>query len=285
MTAGAEMLPQKGGISLERMEKINRFTRAALREDDVYTFEVTLCDNDIDRDLERFSEEALGEMKELFIGRTGIFDHDLRSSSQTARIYDTRIEQDAQRRTRDGRMYTALRASAYMVRTASNADLIREIEGGIKKEVSVSCSAGRRYCSVCGADRSEGACAHVPGRMYGDALCHTVLDKIQDAYEWSFVAVPAQVRAGVTKQYGAKEEKGMEQDTVLLSEVEKMLRGEVLILCGRGGAVSKAMQLAAEKMDVAELMQFKRALLAEQKGEAVVQLAGDADRVEEFLQR
>ena len=270
---------------MEQMEKINRFTRAPLGEEEVYAFEVTLCDNDIDRDLECFSEEALGELKELFGGKTGIFDHDLRSSSQTARIYDTRIEQDAQRRTRDGRAYTALKASAYMVRTASNADLIREIEGGIKKEVSVSCSAGRRRCSVCGRDRSEGACAHVPGRMYGEKLCHTVLDKMQDAYEWSFVAVPAQVRAGVTKQYGAKEESRMEQDLVLLGEVEKMLRGEVLVLCGREGAVSKAMQLAAEKMDVAELMQFKRALLAEQKGGAVVQLAGDADRVEEFLQR
>ena len=270
---------------MDLMEKINQFTRASLKEEDVYTFEVTLCDNDIDRDLERFSDEALAELGKLFVGRTGIFDHDLRSSSQTARIYDTRIEQDAARRTRDGRVYTALKASAYMVRTASNADLIREIEGGIKKEVSVSCSAGRRYCSVCGADRSESACAHVPGRKYGEKLCHTVLDRMQDAYEWSFVAVPAQVRAGVTKQYGAKEEQRMEQDMVLLSEVGKMLRGEVLALCGGGGEVSKAMQLAAEKMDVAELMQFKRALLAEQKGEAVVQLAGDVDRVEEFLQR
>ena len=271
---------------MDSLEKLNQFTRRTLTEDEVYLFEVTLCDNDIDRDLECFSEEALSELKTLFVGKTGIFDHDLRSSSQTARIYDTRLQPDGSRLTRDGRPYIALKASAYMVRTDSNADLIREIEGGIKKEISVSCSAGRRTCSVCGADRAEGLCTHIPGRRYADKLCCTVLRDIQDAYEWSFVAVPAQVRAGVTKQYQTKED-GMNQNEVLLSEVERMLRAEVLTLCGREGEVSKAMCLAAEKMDVAELMTMKRALLEEQKGDAVVQLAGDTDTgvLDAFVQR
>ena len=54
------------------LEKINRFTRRELGEDEVYTFSVILCDNDIDRDLERFSDEALVTLAEKFIGRTGI---------------------------------------------------------------------------------------------------------------------------------------------------------------------------------------------------------------------
>ena len=64
----------------------------------------------------------------------------------------------------------------------------------------------------------------------------------------------------------------MEKDE-LLTQVEEMLRGEVLTLCGRTGAVSKALRLAAEKMDIAELMTMKRALLDEQPCEADVQLA------------
>ena len=32
--------------------------------------------------------------------------------------------------------------------------------------------------------------------------CHVVLSDVTDAYEWSFVAVPAQREAGVTKQFG-----------------------------------------------------------------------------------
>ena len=271
---------------MDALEKLNRFTRREHAAEEVYLFEVTLCDNDIDRDQEAFSDTALAEMAKLFVGKTGIFDHDLRSGSQTARIYDTRVVTDGTRRTKDGRPYAALRADAYMIRTASNADLIREIDGGIKKEVSVSCSAGRRVCSVCGADRTDG-CVHIPGHSYGGKLCHTVLEDIQDAYEWSFVAVPAQVNAGVTKHYENREETGMQEDTELMQEVEKMLRGEVLNLCGGRGVVSKALCLAAEKMDIAELMTMKRALLEEQRGEAVVQLAGTADtaQIEAFVQR
>ena len=272
---------------MEDLEKLNRFTRRTHTAEEVYLFDVTLCDNDIDRDQESFSEEALAKMAELFIGKTGIFDHDLKSGSQTARIYDTRVVADNTRKTRDGRPYVSLQASAYMIRTDSNADLIREIEGGIKKEVSVSCLAGKRICSVCGADRAETGCIHIPGHKYAGKLCHTVLEEIQDAYEWSFVAVPAQISAGVTKHFQREEEERMQQNPELLEEIETMLRGEVLCLCSGTGTVSKALRLAAEKMDIAELMTMKRALLEEQRCEAVVQLAGntDAAQIEDFVQR
>ena len=137
------------------LEKINRFTRRELGEDEVYTFSVILCDNDIDRDLERFSDEALVTLAEKFIGRTGISDHDPSSANQTARIFDTQIMTDESRTTAYGAPYRYLKAEAYMVRTSSNAELIKEIDGGIKKEVSISCSAAKRTCSVCGSENGS----------------------------------------------------------------------------------------------------------------------------------
>ena len=260
---------------MTEMEKLNRFTRRPFTEEEVYRFDVVLCDNDIDRDLERFSDEALGQMQGLFVGKTGIFDHDLRSGGQTTRIYDTEVVREDGRRTRDGRPYVSLKAKAYMVRTEDNQALIREIEGGIKKEVSVSCAAGRHVCSVCGADRRETACGHVPGRSYGDTVCCTVLDDIRDAYEWSFVAVPAQVQAGVTKHCSAKEDTmdGTKGQEALLAEVEQMLREDVLAMCGREGAVSKALVMAAGRMGLEELMAFRKALRDERAGVPEVQLA------------
>ncbi len=267
----------------ERLTKLNRFTRREHTAEEVYLFDVILCDNDIDRDMECFSEEALAQMQKLFIGKTGIFDHDPKSSGQTARIYDTALVSDPEQKTADGRAYVCLKAQAYMIRTEANADLIREIEGGIKKEVSVSCSAAKHTCSVCGADRRESACGHVNGRTYGDKTCHTILSEIKDAYEWSFVAVPAQVQAGVTKQYRAKEEQDMDAEqkyaaqAALLSQVETQMRSEIMQLCGRAGsgAVSKALCLAAEKMDLQELMVFKQELLVEKNGTPQVQLMGE----------
>ena len=190
----------------ETLEKINKFTRRPLREEEIYAFPVTLCDNDIDRDNERFSDEALLTLSKLFVGKTGIFDHNPTGDNQTARIYDAEVVIEPGKLTKDNRIYKYLIAEAYMVRTDKNADLIAEIDAGIKKEVSVSCSASKNICSVCGCDKRITQCEHHKGQ---DG-CHVILDDITDAYEWSFVAVPAQINAGVTKKYSpTKEEKTM----------------------------------------------------------------------------
>ena len=252
---------------MTNLEKLNQFTRREHTENEVYLFDVILCDNDIDRDLESFSEKALEQMKDLFIGKTGIFDHNLKSSGQTARIYDTELIKSPDKKTKDGRPLISLKANAYMIRTGSNADFIKEIDGGIKKEVSVSCRAGRQVCSVCGADKAESVCSHIPGKTYAGKCCHTILDNIQDAYEWSFVAVPAQTAAGVTKHFRNPQETPVsEENTALLAEIEQQMRSEVVQLCLRqSGCISKALQTAAEKMDLQELLRFKKSLLEEQK--------------------
>lgn len=267
---------------MNELEKVNQFTKKELSEDEVFLFDAVLCDNDIDRDYECFSDMALSQLQALFIGKTGIFDHDLRSNSQTARIYDTEIVRDDSKFTKDGRPYISLKAHAYMVRTDDNSSLIREIEGGIKKEISISCSVRKRICSICG---SEGFCGHTVGDVYDGILCHKILDDVQDAYEWSFVAVPAQVRAGVTKQFDNSFESVTNEMDSVLHDVELMLRKDVLSLCGRSSPVSKALKLASEKMNVRELMAFREELMAEQALEPVVQIAGGDFLTDDFQQK
>lgn len=188
-------------VTEEVLAKINRFAVAELKAEQVYCFSVLLCDNDIDRDGERFSKDSLAKLAELFIGRTGIFDHDPRGANQTARIFDTDLREDTARKTAAGESYCALMGYAYMVRTEDNRSLIAEIDGGIKKEVSVGCSVARKICSVCGRDILRHSCSHKRGRTYGGKLCYITLEDPTDAYEWSFVAVPAQRSAGVTKKH------------------------------------------------------------------------------------
>lgn len=190
----------------ETLEKIGRFSRRALKEEELYTFPVILCDNEIDRDCERFSDEALEELAQLYVGKTGIIDHDPSAANQSARIYDVTLETDPEKLTSFGSPYKRLKADAYMIRTAGNTDLIAEIDAGIKKEVSVSCSSSRKVCSICGADVIGGVCEHQKGAQYDGQVCCHILDGITDAYEWSFVAVPAQINAGVTKKYNPKKE-------------------------------------------------------------------------------
>lgn len=204
------------------LELINRYTRKPLTEKDVYVFSVNLCDNDVDRDFECFSFSALGKLAALFEGKTGIFDHNAKSALQTARIFKTWVETDKARTTPLGEAYSVLKARAYMVRTKENESLIEEIEGGIKKEVSVSCSVAKASCSLCGADMRQHECEHMRGKTYSGSLCFAVLEEPTDAYEWSFVAVPAQRAAGVTKNF-KKERNATENIIEILKSSNKSL--------------------------------------------------------------
>ena len=229
---------------------INRWSRKALTAEEVYAFAVRLCDNEIDRDGERFTEETLEELARLFEGKSGIFDHQWSAKGQAARIYRTEVVREEHILTGAGDRYCYLKGYAYMVRTEENKGLIAEIEGGIKREVSVGCAVERAVCSICGEDiRDRTKCAHVKGREYGGKLCWADLSGATDAYEWSFVAVPAQPRAGVIKRMGGGQEDDLMEylkgQPVLLSRVKQLeeeaalgrkylerLRGEVMRLGG-----------------------------------------------------
>ena len=187
------------------LAEINKFTRRSFAADEIYTFSVVLCDNDVDRDFERFTVDALNKLATLFVGKTGIADHSGKSSDQCARIYFCEVITDQSRKTVYGEPYTYIKAKAYMPKTEKFSNLITEIDAGIKKEVSVGCQVAKRVCSVCGSDAA--LCNHKKGRHYrkngSSTLCSHELENPTDAYEWSFVAVPAQRGAGVTKKLDA----------------------------------------------------------------------------------
>ena len=133
-----------GAPSAEQLEKINRLTKKAVTAEEVYVFSVRLCDDQVDRDDERFSESCIRELAALFIGKTGVMDHVWSAEKQVARIFDTEV-------------------------LAEN---------------------GATYL----------ACEHVKGETYGAERCAAVVCEAVDAYEFSFVAVPAQKQAGVLQK-------------------------------------------------------------------------------------
>ena len=212
----------------EDMSLINNYALKALTKEDVFCFSVILCDNDIDRDFERFDEKALLTLKDLFVGKTGILNHSMKSEDQACRTYKTEIIYDNLKKTSDNQPYICLKAWCYTVRSDKNNSLIRDIESGIKKEVSISCSSKSRICSVCGGNN----CSHIPGKTYQSKACHKTITDILDAYEWSFVAVPAQRNAGVTKSKKQKE-KNMENILKSIKEEDEItLKGvEIKRLC------------------------------------------------------
>lgn len=267
------------GLDTDReLELINGFSKSELTGEQVYVFSVVLCDNEVDRDFEKFSDKALEELAELFVGKTGIFDHEWKAANQTARVYRTEVTEEKGITNGLGEPYKALRGYAYMLRSEKNMELISEIEAGIKKETSVGCRMGSRVCSICGEEHRPGGCGHIPGREYDGKLCYLELRDAKDAYEWSFVAVPAQKGAGVVKAFGEEgfgrlkdfvaSEKGrafeaefeaLEKEAALGREYHQALRNEVLrlgLLWDRG--LFEALENSSKAMDAGELAALRR---------------------------
>lgn len=260
-----------GTPDAEQLEKINRQAKSPLKAEEVYVFSVRLCDDQPDRDHERFSTEALKALAPMFVGKTGIVDHAWSSEKQVARIFEAGVEYG------DGCAF--LKAWAYILRGEKTQEIIREIEAGIKKEVSVGCAMGQARCSICG--EPYGTCAHRKGAVYDGETCLAVLSEPLDAYEFSFVAVPAQRAAGVTK--AGKEGYGMTlQDCVAkhgspeLSDALRRLSAEAelgrawrkqledgLVALGLSldlGASEQTLRKAAAALDDGQLQAWKAAL-------------------------
>lgn len=191
-------------ITSKELSQINKLTLEPLKAEEVFTFKVAMCDNEIDRSYEVFPLKSLQGLQKLYVGKTIIKDHRRTADNQVARIYATELLQDGTKTTKTGELYTQLVARCYMLNNEANKNLISEIKAGIKKEVSVGCSVNKAVCSICGTDNRKDYCRHYWGKSYDGNICHFSLEDPKDAYELSFVAVPAQPKAATIKSYGAK---------------------------------------------------------------------------------
>jgi len=275
-----------GGVpTAVQLEAINAQAKAKMTEEQVYVFSLRLCDDQVDRDFERFDTEALPALAKLFIGKTGIVDHRWSSENQVARIFAAEVVME------EGVSY--IKAWAYIRRGGANDEIIADIEAGIKKEVSVGCAMGRSLCAVCGSD--YGSCGHQKGQYYDGQLCCAILKEPMDAYEFSFVAVPAQVHAGVLKgmgrnrclkelaeEFGAQGEyRALYKEAQLGRRYRKELEDSVVRLCLslELGAEAEVYRGVVKTADAQDLLQLKEALenrLAESLP-VVTQLGNTAD--------
>ena len=133
------------------IDLINQFSVKKLSPEDVYCFSVVMCDNDIDRDLERFTNKTLEGLAPLFVGKTVISDHSWKSGNQIGRIYDTFVQKTAEQNQANEPL-RQLVGKVYMLNSEDNRPVIDAIEAGILKEVSVGVSVKKRTCSLCGED-------------------------------------------------------------------------------------------------------------------------------------
>ena len=111
ITKAAQLESQE--VTEDELKLINKHTLSPLSADEVFTFKAVLCDNEIDRQSERFTVKALEDMKKLFIGKTVIKDHSWSANDQVARIYATELI-TGEKTTKMGEPSAQLVAHCYM---------------------------------------------------------------------------------------------------------------------------------------------------------------------------
>ena len=153
-------------------------------------FTLDLCHNQVDRHFSRFPDEELEKISGMVPGRPLMERHDVRGSLPRGTFFRSSLHPMGER--------VSVRPDVYVLRTRENADFILNIEGGVYRETSIGFSFRVPECSICGRDLR--ACDHVPGRTYGEALCHYVMRDVLEVIEGSVVASGSQGTGFVAKE-------------------------------------------------------------------------------------
>lgn len=85
-------IQKSAGVGSEELTRSTALPGREFTADELYVFSVVLCDNEVDRDFEQFTPQALEKLGELFIGKPGLFDHEPKATLQTARIFSTAVK-------------------------------------------------------------------------------------------------------------------------------------------------------------------------------------------------
>lgn len=178
------MLIDSKYISDNDMKQINKNNRKDFTRDDIYAFEITLCDSELDADYEAISKDCLYKLKDLSLGSSGFLTSDI-----MARIFDTYIEKVFISRSNSklAEEIYKLKAKVYVLKKSITEEGLNKLLNHPK--ISVGFSVKRRVCSICG--NSE-CCKHIKGQKYIDEagielLCYRILNDPTDFYEWSIV--------------------------------------------------------------------------------------------------
>ena len=143
-----------------------------------FVFKIKLCNNEVDRDFERFDVSTLKEFKNMYLGKSGIITVD--DVTSYPRIFRTWIKTSENHKTQDGDAYSELWAKAFLIQDSKNAKVIQAIQSKKYSEVSVACSIKRSVCNICGKEH----CWHPKGALYGGREVHRVLLDPSEVFEW-----------------------------------------------------------------------------------------------------
>ncbi len=177
------------GAAADMVEEVNRYALRPLQREEFEVFTLDLCNDRVDRHHSRFPVEELQKIHEMVPGRPLMERHDLKGSLPRGTFFRSTLHRDDEG--------LAVRPDVYVLRTRENEDFILNIEGGVYRDTSIGFAFRMPECSVC--DKDLRTCSHVPGRSYGDEVCHYLMRDVLEVMEGSVVPSGSQ-GTGFVKQ-------------------------------------------------------------------------------------
>ena len=205
-----------GKPSIEQLEKINRFSRIKLTEDDVYVFRSMMIDNAVTSYYTIVHENLLRKFSaDVKRGIALLLSHDS-NKLPVGRSFDSMLVEEWDAET--GNILKSLYGDFYIPlgrKTESGMDtddIIRGIDTGTIFDTSIGFRAKSMKCSICGNDIRSWDCPHMPGKEYivenengvGEAVtCHVIIgeDGEGELIENSLVYAGACPRATIVNEY------------------------------------------------------------------------------------
>lgn len=175
----------------EDLALIGALSPLPLAAEQVTVRSMILCSGDYDRDFERFSEEVLEQFAATLPGKSLLIGH--RHDAAPEGLFFR-----AELLHRPGGT-PAVRAWAYLPRTAANEHVRTLLDTGVLRYVSIGFRCEELLCDLCGCDLLTAGCGHVPGRDYGGQLATATWAGEAEAVEGSLVYLGSQYDAVMLK--------------------------------------------------------------------------------------
>lgn len=204
-----------GKPTREQLEKINRFSRVELTEDDVFVFRSMMIDNAPTAYYTIIHENLLRKFSaDVKRGVGLLLSHDS-SKLPVGRSFDSLLVEEYDEET--GEILKSLYGDFYIPlgrNTESGVttdDIVKGIETGTIFDTSIGFNAKSMVCSICGRDIRSLDCPHIPGKDYvveeagvgKTVTCYAIIgeDGVGELVENSLVYAGACPRATIVNEY------------------------------------------------------------------------------------
>jgi len=173
-------------VKEKHLSAVNRYANRNMGLDDFHIRGMYICNTARDYYYSRFTLDALSEVADMIRGRPVMIGH-RHDDVPVGRFFDAEVKYE-QRGREPRRDNNWVKAYFYVPADDEGNALVRRIDAGIYKEVSLGWRCAGADCSICGNPINDrNACQHVPGEIYDQGFCEYLFNGITSVQEGSLV--------------------------------------------------------------------------------------------------